>query len=371
MQRRQNLPDDFHAQLVRLVRAGYHIMPAGGGDDGKSPLGNWAGPKMTLGQIIAPIYRTGILAYAVRLDSLAVIDCDVKDPALVQRLEARFGLSPVHVDSPRGFHLYYRKPLGKLPNLRSEGLPVDIKSGRGQIILGPMSQRPDGGHYSPAKGLLGVDALPLLRLSTAPPSTPQMAAIAAGSIANGDRHNRLVKEAMNMVAYVDSAEELFGNVAALRDDYCQDAATLPDAELWGIVKWAWKCRLENRLFTGRDSDLRISRLALDSLRRLPNEGDCLALYMLLLDMHGHSNGKRFALDFKAMRESGLTQLSIPRLRAARRALQSAGLLKLVGNHRAGSVHQTFMLAKPLTKALGNVEVFPPMYHPQPQSPSFP
>jgi hypothetical protein len=46
-----------------------------------------------------------------------------------------------------------------------------------------------------------------------------------------------------------------------------------------------------------------------------------------------------------MRASGLTRLSIPRLRAARRTLQAVGLLMLVGNHRAGSVHQTFALAR--------------------------
>ena len=56
-------------------------------------------------------------------------------------------------------------------------------------------------------------------------------------------------------------------------------------------------------------------------------------------------GKRFALDFTAMRASGLTRLSIPRLRAARRTLQAVGLLELVGKHRAGSVHQTFALIR--------------------------
>jgi hypothetical protein len=120
---------------------------------------------------------------------------------------------------------------------------------------------------------------------------------------------------------------------------------MPDSELRALAGWAWTVRLENRIFRGRDSAFSLDRLALDALRRWDNETDAIALYVLLKDMHGHSHGKRFALDFKAMREAGLTRLSIPRLRAARRALETVGLLKLVGKHRAGSVHQTFALAR--------------------------
>jgi hypothetical protein len=144
---------------------------------------------------------------------------------------------------------------------------------------------------------------------------------------------------------VDSAEELAANLAAVRDDLCEDAVTMPDSELRALAGWAWTLRLENRIFRGRDSALSIDRLALDALRRWENETDAIALYLLVIDRHGHTPGKRFALDFTAMRASGLTRLSVPRLRAARRTLQAVGLLKLVGKHRAGSVHQTFALAR--------------------------
>ena len=146
-----------------------------------------------------------------------------------------------------------------------------------------------------------------------------------------------------MVEYVDCAGELAANLEAIRDDLCAVAATLPDSELRGIAKWAWECRLKNRIYRGRDSALMVNRAALDALRRWDNEADAIALYVLLTDMHGHAPGKRFALDFKAMRASDLTRLSVPRLRAARRTLQAVGLLRLVGKHRAGSVHQTFTL----------------------------
>ena len=340
-ERLDHLPDDFKNELARLARAGFPLLPLGGGDDGKAPLLRaWAGRPKPLARILAPLYRSGSQVYGIRLDGLAVIDCDEDSPELVGMLEARFGPSPVHVKTPRGLHLYYRAPsAGQAPNLRSEGLPVDIKTGPRAYVVGARSMRRDGGRYSPAKGVLGADPLPPLRTAHRPPHAPQDA------IPVGYRHIQLVKEAVAMVEYVDSADELAGNLFAVRDDFCEDAATMPDSEVMAIAAWTWRARLENRIFRGRDSAVSLNRLALDALRRWPNEADAIALFVLLQDMHGHTPGKRFALDFRAMKEAGLTGQSIPRLRAARRTLEAVGLVRLVGNHRAGSVHQTFALAR--------------------------
>ena len=110
-------------EMARLKAAGHHLLPLGGGADGKAPLLRaWAGPGLTLGRILAPMHRAGSTAYGVRLDGLAVIDCDSDDSALVAQMEARFGVSPVHVKTPRGRHLYYQAGEA-VPNLRSEGLP--------------------------------------------------------------------------------------------------------------------------------------------------------------------------------------------------------------------------------------------------------
>jgi hypothetical protein len=335
-----SLPDDFRNELARLVRAGFPLLPLGGGDDGKAPiLSNWAGPVLPLARVLAPLYRAGSQVYGIRLDGLAVVDCDDGSADLVAEIEARFGPSPVHVTTPRGRHLFYRAA-GSPPNLRAEGLPVDIKTGPRAYVVGVGSTRPDGGRYRPAKGLLGVNPLAPLRM----PADPQNKALGE-AIPVGHRHAVLVKEAIQMLEYVDSAEELAANLAAVRDDLCENAGTMPDSELRGIAVWAWKARLENRIFRGRDSAFSVHRLALDALRRWDNEIDAIALYLLLIDMHGHAPGKRFALDFQAMRDAGLTRLSIPRLRAARRTLQAVGLLQLVGKHRAGSVHQTFALTR--------------------------
>lgn len=54
-----------------------------------------------------------------------------------------------------------------------------------------------------------------------------------------------------------------GNLAGIRDDCCVDPETIPDSELAGIAAWAWKCRLERRIYRGRDSTFAVQRLALD------------------------------------------------------------------------------------------------------------
>jgi len=333
---KSNLPDEFRNELARLSRAGFPLLPLGGGADGKAPLLRaWAGPKVTLSRVLAPLHRANSQVYGVRLDGLAVIDCDEDSPELVTAMEARFGVSPVHVKTPRGIHLYYSAG-GGAPDLRGEGLPVDIKTGARSYVVGSLSQRPDGGRYSPVKGALGVDALPVLRCA---------AYAKEAAIPTGHRHNQLLKEAVRMVELVDSAAELTANLSGIREDWCADPATMPDSELQGIAEWAWKCRLENRVYRGRDSAFPMHRLALDALRGLPNSADTIALLVLLVDQHGHSPGKRFPLDFAAIRAAGLLNLSVPRLRAARRTLEGVGLLRLAGKHRAGSRPQTFVLTR--------------------------
>jgi len=335
---KSDIPDDIRNEVARLKGAGFPLLPLGGGDDGKTPLTRaWAGPVMPLAQVLAPMHRTGSRAYGVRLDGLAVIDCDSADPALVADLEARFGPSPVHVRTPRGMHLYYRA-VGPAPNLRGEGLPVDVKTGGRAYVVGPLSERRDGGLYVPVRGLLGVDVLPPLRPVSGPLAT-------SATVPTGQRHIALVKEAIRMVEYVDNAGELATNLCALRDDLCGDPATMPDSELQAIAGWAWKCRLEGRIFKGRDSEVKVNRLALDALLPLSNGPDALALLVTLIDKHGHAPGKRFALSHGAMRKAGLTSLSRPRFLAARRTLEGAGLLRLAQTHRAGSRAQSFVLTR--------------------------
>lgn len=329
-QRKPDLPEPLRAEMARLVKCGLTILPLGGGD-GKSPaLSNWSGPRPPLGQCLAIMSRAHSLAYGIRLDGLMVLDLDKDDPALVAQIEARFGPSPVHVKTPRGLHLYYTAG-AFVPALKSEGLPVDVKTGPHAYVVAPLSQRPDGGRYAYAKGRLGVDRLSPLRASKGP---------LVASVAVGDRHNQLVKEAMTMVEIVKDLPELVGNLLAYRDDALPEPETMPDGEVNGIAAWAWKCRLESKVYAGRNSAVKVSRLALDALR---GNSDAVSLYVTLCDIHGHIPGKRFPLAHEAMRAAGLTSLSRERFQAARDSLIRERLLALAGTHIAGIRRQTFML----------------------------
>jgi len=344
---KHNFPDDFRAEMARLHRGGFALVPLGGGDDGKAPLlRGWADKRLTLAQVFGPMHRSGVAMYGFRLDGLAVVDCDIDDPELVADMEARFGPSPVHVQTPRGRHLYYRAN-GKPPNLRGEGLPVDIKTGPRAYVAGPHSVRPDGGIYAPVRGVLGVDALPPLKTPPRAPVAPVAPVTRPAPIPAGDRHNELVKLAVRRARHVSSPEELTDDLRGLRDDLCETPATMPESELAGIAGWVWQARLENRLYDGRLSAFPLHRQALDLLRGQPAQEDALALYVRLQDQHGHTPGKTFPLCHRAMKEAGLTSLSKARFLAARRALEAVGLLKQASKHKAGAKMQTFTLSMPL------------------------
>lgn len=348
-----DLPADLRAEMARLQRCGFPLLPLGGGTDGKAPLlAKWAASRLPLRNILGPMHRTGIAVYGIRLDMLTVIDCDMDDPGLVRQIEARFGPSAVHVATPRGRHLYYLRS-NHLPNLRSEGLPVDVKSGASSYVAGPLSMRPDGGSYRPVKGVLGVDKLSALVAAARPSAGLDVAA----AVGKGERHKALVKEALRTVEYVDSLDELAGNLLALRDHTFMDPASVPDAEVRSVAEWAWRCRLEDRIYAGRASEFRVSRIALDLLKGHPQASDALSLYVRLQAEHGHHPGKRFPLSSKAMRDVGFTALSRDRFRTARDLLLSVGLLKPAGKHFAGSVPRTYVLAMPHAPAV-NVTFLP-------------
>lgn len=331
-------------EMARLHHAGFSLVPLGRGDDGKSPMLAFQGkPRLPLGRVLAPMHRTGSTCYGIRLDGLAVIDCDEDDPALVNQMEARFGASPVHVRTPRGRHLYYKAEGKCFPNLRKEGLPVDIKRGASSYVMGPQSVRPDGGAYIPAKGRLGEVVLPTICEPKGNP--PARARGASAHVAEGSRNYALTVAAIQMVESVDDPDELFGNLQFMRDDQCDDPETVPDGELQKIADWAWSCRLEGKVYQGRNSEFRVHREALDALKALPNAAEAIALFVVLQDQHGHVPGRRFPLDHERMSAAGHTNLSRRRFLEARRALEEAGLLRIAHAHRAAHHRRTYQLAR--------------------------
>ena len=286
----------------------------------------------------------------IRLDGLAVIDCDADDPELLAKMEARFGASRVHVSTPRGVHLYYRHTSGPIPNLRGEGLPVDIKRGTSSYVVGPHSMRPDGGCYIPAKGLLGVDELS--QLNTVP------ARKNSEVIATGNRNRELSLAAIRMVKAVDGPDELFGNLASIRNNECEDPATIPDSELHSIANWAWTKRLEGKVYRDRDSEFRVNRQALDRLAEFENSSDAIALLVVLQASHGHIRGKTFVLDHTGMLIAGRTSLGRRRFGSAIKTLQLAGLLGVAKEYSVGHSRRSYRLLSIRPDFLNVQSLFP-------------
>lgn len=319
-----------------LHEAGLSLLPLGAGDDGKGPLVKFEGkPRLQFRQVLGPMHRIGSACFGIRLDGLAVIDCDEDDPGLIADMEARFGASPVQVRTPRGRHLYYRFEGGRVPNLRSEGLPVDIKRGANSYVMAPGSVRPDGGEYVGLLGVLGETPLPQIRLPSAQRHQPR--------IETGGRNRALTIAAIGMVESVNDTDELLGNLQYLRDEECEQPETISDAELRGIADWAWAKRLGGNVMRGRNSEFRIHRMAIDTLKQAANTSDAIALFTILQMMHGHRSAVAFPLSYEAMKEGGHTDLTRRRFLAARKSLEEANLLQTASKHQPGKAPRTYRL----------------------------
>lgn len=96
-------------------------------------------------------------------------------------------------------------------------------------------------------------------------------------------------------------------------------------------------------YVGRDSEFAVHRAALDKIRQHPKASDAIALYMTLLDQHGHKRRAKFALSYHPMYDAGHTDLSRERFRHARKVLEEVGVLQVAAKHVAGSHPRLYRL----------------------------
>lgn len=338
-------PSNFTVmEMSRLYRAGFSLIPLGAGQDGKSPMTRFSGKlRLPLKQVLGPMHSKGSACYGIRTDKLAVLDCDTNDLNLIGELEARFGGAKVHIRTPRGWHLYFSTGETSRINLRDEGLPVDFKNGANSYVVGPHSIRPDGGLYAPTKGILGESALSVLGHVIAP-------AYSKIGVPEGSRNEMLTKRSVAMVEYVVGVDELFENLKYVRDEECCYPETIGDAEVEKIAQWAWGLRLNNCIYKGRDSEFRLNRQTLNLLKEVPNTTDCISLYVILKDLHGHRLGYHFALKHAAMRMAKHTDLSRERFVKARNSLLAVGLLRVASSYKVGSQPKSYRLSIPVSNS---------------------
>ena len=93
---------------------------------------------------------------------------------------------------------------------------------------------------------------------------------------------------------------------------------------------------------------------MDTLLALPNGGtEAFALLSILATAHAHIPGKRFALNFEAMKSAGRIAFGRDRFHAAKRMLVDLRLLLPVGRYSVGKRSQHFQLGTILADAGSN------------------
>ena len=95
-----------------------------------------------------------------------------------------------------------------------------------------------------------------------------------------------------MVEQAASPQELTLRLTALRDGLCENPATRPDSEVTASAGWAWGQLLKGEIYHGRDSGLRINRLAQDSLRGEPGGSVAAALFVRMTDLQDRRTRRR-------------------------------------------------------------------------------
>jgi hypothetical protein len=279
------------ATMASLYSAGFHLIPLGG-DDGKKPLiRSWHESKrLPLSILEDRMRKAGSLTYGIRLEGLMVVDLDTDNDATREYFGCRFDPSPIVVTTGRGSHHYYRYRGPAVRAVREPGIAIDFKAGKSAFVVGPGSVRPDGKSYQILSGDFATPSPWFFNRGPIPlPQGP------VSSIAVGSRHPELLKKAIEYCHCVDAFDDLLADLMALRDLQFEEARSVSDDEVVKVARWTWRKRAEGKLYAGRNSEVKINRMALDALQLRRDGAAALSLYMLLLSEHGHHPGKVFAI----------------------------------------------------------------------------
>lgn len=163
----------------------------------------------------------------------------------------------------------------------------------------------------------------------------------------GCRNEFLWSTAIEIVEVVDSVQELYDNMIAVRDYDCEDPNSVSSSDIVGIARWAWDLRVKNKIFSKSDPVLQIKRSEYDALLRHPKGGDAFTLLAKLRFSHP-TPGKRFGLDPTAMSKSCcLGKFSRDRFIAARKLLEHEDFIKTVSKPNAFTKRATqYQLTSP-------------------------
>ena len=352
--------DQIPARGAELLNEGFILIPLKRGKvqkdkdqktkdkDGKAPImQNWQKTWLSRTKFRTLMTDHASTTYGIRLDHMVVLDVDEKSPDLIVQLQARYGVASVIVETPRGFHLYYCGRPKNLPDLRQEGLSVDVLSGNQKYVVGPGSIRPSGGRYIEICGKLGNT--PLNPFPETPPRSPANMDVAFsgqfradGKVTVGKRNAHLWKRAIEFVQTCKSADELFVMLVHLRDEECEEPETLKDPELKGIAHWAFDKHVNGKLHAVTRGVYEVDRRFTELLSI---DSNALALYVILKSNFGHIPGKTFQLCYQGMMAAKHINMSKNRFDAAKKLLRETGAIVMAKQYFVGVRSRTFALGQ--------------------------
>ncbi len=247
-------------------------------------------------------------------DKLTVVDID--DPRHLDWAIQEFGDTPITVQTPGGFHLWY-KPNGERRQVRydgPDGRQIDIL-GVGGYTVAPPSTRPDGAPWRFLRGSVkDLGNLPHIRPGALPTSVASTPA-PSDRIPKGRRDNALLVQCLRDLKDGKAPEILQMRAAAWNENIYDPPQS--EAEVTSTVKSAIRMHMDGRNFVGTSGVVRITHETLDSFL---GNADALMLYSKLQLVHG-SRKSGFAIDVKAMSRAEVIQgWGKQRYRSARNAL---------------------------------------------------
>lgn len=346
----QKVPAQIPAkEMERLFSLGYHLIPCGG-EDGKKPLrSGWNAPnskRMPLETVIEIMRKNGSCTYGVRLDGLAVVDCDTWNAGTQKYVAECFPEPNATVWTARGVHLYFRAGETMPTNLRAAETSIDFKAGHNHFVIGPGSIRPDGRTYHLDGGSLPpIRELARFRVINAVGDAPTPARLDVGSVVptqaftshlikEGDRNRALLKHAVSLGHASPSLDQLIEDVTLWASIHCENPQTVTANEINKACAYVWRKRQQGALYVGRQSEFRLSREAYSLVNTRSGAGNCWLLYSYLVQNHGHTPAKPFAVVAEAIACSNKVALSKSAIDRCKQALRELGLIRLLrkGKH---------------------------------------
>lgn len=314
------------AELSRLFSAGFSLIPLGG-TDGKTPMVRFRDRKrFPLSTVVDRMAGGGSRTYGIRLDGLLVVDVDSDTEEARAYVRKNFGTSPARTRTRRGFHLYFRFEGAKPQVVRLPNVTIDFKAGPNEYVVGPQSERPDGGVYWPEGRLLSRDALPWFKerrqdVSEATTATSEKI------VAVGSRNDALKRRAAELLPLAQNLDDLVEGLREYRDREFAEPDTLDDSQIRSIAEWYWGKRESGRWWGNGNATVVVKRATARRLR-VGKHHVALSLLIFLTEMHGKDPKATFAVDPRALRREGHFRDGVNQLYAAIKVLVSLKCLEL-------------------------------------------